>query len=88
MSEALFFCCGFVVVLPRRGYARHRTAWLCYFLEQFVMCLETTWFVTAFYPTSMHDPGPEESQRPIGVCVCKGALLELGIFAAVLASGI
>ena len=31
-----------------------------------MMCLEATWFVVAFHSTPMHDPGPEEFQRPLG----------------------
>jgi hypothetical protein len=41
--------------------------------KQIMMCLEATWFVAAFHSTPMHDPGPEEFQRPVRVCVCKGA---------------
>ena len=29
--------------------------------------------MAAFHSTPMHDPGPEEFQRPDRVCVCKGA---------------
>ena len=38
-----------------------------------MMRLENTWFVAAFHSTLMHDPGPEEFQRPARVCVCRGA---------------
>ena len=41
--------------------------------KQFMMCLEDTWFVAAFYSTPMHNPGLSEVQRPARVCVCKGA---------------
>ena len=39
-----------------------------------MVCFEATWFVVAFHSTPMHDPGPEEFQRPVRVCVCKGAM--------------
>ena len=29
--------------------------------KQFMMCLEDTWFVAAFYSTPMHDPGLKRS---------------------------
>ena len=44
-----------------------------------MMCLEATWFVAAFHPAPMHDPGPEELQRPLRVCVCKGASVVVGV---------
>ena len=37
--------------------------------KQFMMCLEATWFVAASHSTPMHDPGLEEFQRPVRVCV-------------------
>jgi hypothetical protein len=41
--------------------------------KQFMMYLEGTWFVAALHSTPMHDPGPEEFQRPARECVRKGA---------------
>ena len=41
--------------------------------KQFMICLEATWFVAAFHITPMHDPGLGEFQRPVRVCVRKGA---------------
>jgi len=49
-SESLF-----VVVLRRRGCAMHRMTPVCW--KQFMMRLEDTWFVAAFFFTPMHDPG-------------------------------
>ena len=45
--------------------------------KQFMMCLEDTWFVAALLSYPMHDPGPEEFQRPARVCACKGAIVLL-----------
>ena len=64
-SEAFF-----VVVLPRRGCARLKAphdSGMCW--KQFMMYLEDAWFVAAFHSTPMHDPGPEELQRPAWECV-------------------
>ena len=52
-SEALF-----VVVLPRRGRARHRMTPM--FVGSSSKCVGATCFVSAFHSTPMHDPGPEE----------------------------
>ena len=41
--------------------------------KQFMMRLGNTGFIAALHSTPMHDPGPEEFQRPVGVCVCRGA---------------
>ena len=68
-SEAFF-----VVVPPRRGCERSKAphdSGICW--KQFMMRLEDTWFVVAFHSTPMHDPGLEELQSPVRVCVCKGA---------------
>ena len=58
-------CCG----APPRGSCKvPHDSDICW--KQFMMCLEATWFVAAFHSTPMHDPGPEEFQRPVRVCVC------------------
>ena len=64
-------CCG----APPQGLcnAPHDSG-MCW-KQQFIMCLEDTWFVAAFHSTPMHDPGLKEVQRPARVCVCKGASL-------------
>ena len=39
------------------------------------MCLDGAWFVAAFHPTPIHDPGPEEFQPP---CTLKAIQSMLG----------
>ena len=61
-------CCG----APPQGLCKApHDPGICW--KQFMMRLEDTWFVAAFHSTPMHDQGPEELQRPVRVCVCKGA---------------
>ena len=61
-------CCG---APPQELCKAPHDSGMCW--KQFMMCLEATWFVAAFHSTPMHDPGLEELQRPIGICVFKVA---------------
>jgi len=61
-------CCG----APPQGLCKApHDPGICW--KQLMMCLEATWFVAAFLSTPMHDPGPEECQRPVRVCVNTGS---------------
>ena len=70
-------CCvvgsAFFLVAPPRGGGAMAPRDSGMRWKQFMMCLEEIQFVVGVHSPPMHDPGLEEFQRPVGVCMCKGA---------------